>query len=83
MPAMQPYAIGDLSAAPVLASRLVVVADSYQADALQREFPSARVRVAPIGVDASANVVSPTNEGHLQHLRIGVLGRGDPHRSHR
>ena len=41
---------GDLTAAAIVASRCVVVADEYQAAALQHDYPDSRIRVAPIGV---------------------------------
>jgi hypothetical protein len=40
---------GDLSAAPIVSSRVVVVADQYRAAALQAGYPAARIRVAPLG----------------------------------
>ena len=40
----------DLITAPVLASRMTVVSDAYAAARLQRAYPSARIRVAPLGV---------------------------------
>ena len=40
----------DLITAPVLASRMTVVSDAHAAGRLQRAFPLARIRVAPLGV---------------------------------
>jgi hypothetical protein len=40
----------DLLGAPVLASRLTVVSDTHAAARLQRAYPAARVRHAPVGV---------------------------------
>ena len=62
---------GDLSAAPILLSRLVVVADQYRAAALQVAYPAARVRVAPIGLGRSTD--GSPNSSHAV-IRIGVLG---------
>jgi len=40
----------DLTAAPILASRMTVVSDAHVAARFQRAFPTALVRVAPLGV---------------------------------
>jgi hypothetical protein len=40
----------DLITAPVIASRMTVVSDAHAAARLQRAFPVARIRVAPLGV---------------------------------
>jgi hypothetical protein len=40
----------DLTAAPILASRITVVSDAHAAARLQRSFPAARIRVAPLGL---------------------------------
>jgi hypothetical protein len=40
----------DLTAGPILASRMTVVSDAHAAARLPRAFPAARVRVAPLGV---------------------------------
>jgi hypothetical protein len=40
----------DLTAAPILASRMTVVSDAHAAARLQRAFPAARIRVAPLGL---------------------------------
>jgi len=40
----------DLLTAPVLASRMTVVSDAHAAARLQREYPAASVRVAPLGL---------------------------------
>jgi hypothetical protein len=40
----------DLTAAPVLASRTTVVSDAYAAARLQRAYPTARIRHAPVGL---------------------------------
>jgi len=66
---------GDLSAAPILASRLVVVADDYRAAALQRAYPNARIRVAPIGIrEAGKREGGKGPGGNVAPLRVGVLG---------
>jgi hypothetical protein len=67
---------GDLTAAPIVASRLVVVHDEYQAASLQRDYPHARVRVAPLGVngvgsDFQARQSRKSTSGSVS---IGVLG---------
>ena len=41
----------DLVAAPTLASRMTVVSDAYSVARLQRAFPDARVRHAPLGLN--------------------------------
>ena len=45
-------AFGDwnLITAPVIASRMTVVSDAHAAARLQRDYPAARVRVAPLGI---------------------------------
>ena len=40
----------DLITAPVIASRMTVVSDAHAAARLQRAYPAARVRVAPLGI---------------------------------
>jgi hypothetical protein len=40
----------ELTAAPILASRMTVVSDAHAASRLQRAFPAARVRHAPLGI---------------------------------
>jgi hypothetical protein len=40
----------DLIAAPILASRMTVVSDAHAASRLQRTYPAARVRHAPLGL---------------------------------
>jgi hypothetical protein len=60
---------GDLSAAPILASRMVVVGDEYRAAALQIAYPGARIRVAPIGLRKGGKGA----RGEAS-LRVGVLG---------
>ena len=40
----------DLTAAPILASRMTVVSDAHVAARLERAFPAARIRVAPLGL---------------------------------
>ena len=40
----------DLITAPVIASRMTVVSDAHAAARLQRDYPAARVRVAPLGI---------------------------------
>jgi hypothetical protein len=41
----------DLLGAPILASRLTVVSDAHAAATVQRSYPNARVRSAPVGLD--------------------------------
>ena len=70
---------GDLSAAAIHASRLIVVADDYRAAALQRAYPDARIRVAPIGIDdggkgAGGEGADEKTENTEALIRIGVLG---------
>lgn len=64
---------GDLSAPPVLASRVVVVADEHIAAALRREYPTARIRVAPLGL-APGNRPDVGRSSVGGALRVGVLG---------
>jgi hypothetical protein len=40
----------NLITAPVIASRMIVVSDAHAAASLQRAYPAARVRVAPLGI---------------------------------
>jgi hypothetical protein len=71
---------GDLTAAPIVASRLVVVHDEYQAASLQRDYPHARIRVAPLGVpmgsDPGDDSTQPLESERHRGLtpRVGVLG---------
>jgi len=65
---------GDLSAAPILASRLVVVADQYRAAALQTAYPAARIRVAPIGLGKPTDTTATNANASHAVIRIGVLG---------
>lgn len=59
----------DLLSAPVLASRLTVVSDAHAAARLQRAFPTARVRLAPLAVGRV--------EGGAEELaRRSAQGRG-------
>jgi hypothetical protein len=64
---------GDLTASAIVASRVVVVADAYHAAALEREYPDATIRVAPIGVNGAAahrlNGDTPTPDD----ISIGVF----------
>jgi hypothetical protein len=62
---------GDLTVAPLLASRMVVVADAHHAASLQREVPDARVRIAPIGWGADPGEAPRRHEGLIP---VGVLG---------
>jgi hypothetical protein len=73
---------GDLTAAALFASRIVVVSDAHHADALRRDYPDARIRVAPIGVaDAQRHILDTrqrqTTSGPLQ--RIGILAHSIRH----
>jgi hypothetical protein len=68
---------GDLTAAPILASRLVVVADEYRAAALQRAYPEARIRIAPIGLGAPAAATSPAHS--ISAIRVGLIGHPRRH----
>jgi hypothetical protein len=69
---------GDLSAAPILASRVVVVSDEYRAAALQGAYPGARIRVAPIGLrkggtGAAGKGPDEKAEKTGAFVRVGVL----------
>jgi hypothetical protein len=77
-------AFGDweLTAAPILASRVTVVSDAHAAARLQRAYPSARIRHAPLGVgghvrgQASGQALDqPPIVGSLDASRHGVLQR--------
>jgi hypothetical protein len=60
---------GDLTAAPVVASRLVVVHDEYVAALLRRVYPDARLRVAPMGSDPRV-----ARKMTRDSVSIGMLG---------
>ena len=66
--------------APLLASRIAVVAHAHVARALQEEYPEARVRFAPTGVVQGAHAVqrvqaAPVIFGTLSNDRIEVIHR--------
>ena len=54
-------AFGDwnLITAPVIASRMTVVSDAHAAARLQRDYPAARVRVAPLGIRGRESFFEP------------------------
>ena len=60
--------------APLLASRMVVVAAAAHAQALQDEYHTARIRVAPIAI-AKPQPHSPTPKPPGELVRFGVLDR--------
>jgi hypothetical protein len=66
----------DLITAPVLASRMTVVSDAHAAARLQRAFPVARVRVAPLGVGwaegTAQGIPQGTAEGTAQGTAQGI-----------
>ena len=64
---------GDLSAAPILASRVVVVADEYRAAALRRAYPEAQIRVAPSGLCRPGLQTRQNFTDAPLCLRVGVL----------
>ena len=53
----------DLTAAPMLASRVTVVSDAHAAARLQRAYPAALVRVAPLGVGSAQGLAQGSAEG--------------------
>jgi hypothetical protein len=70
---------GDLSAAPILAARVVVVPDEHHAAAIRRTYPATRVRVAPIGVGerdkgAGGNTAEAKAGRTEAFVRVGVFG---------
>jgi hypothetical protein len=69
---------GDLSAAPIRVSRLVVVADEYRAAALQRTYPNLNVRVAPLAIREGGEGAREEPRG-TEALRVGVLGHSIRH----
>lgn len=65
---------GDLTAAPIVGSRLVVVHDEYLAAALKRDFPMAQVRHIPIGWKQSiAKGPAAPPPGSHRSLRVAML----------
>ena len=66
-------AFGDweLTAAPVLASRTTVVSDEHAAARLQRAFPTARIRHAPLGVGWAQRSAQGHGEGLPQGAAQG------------
>jgi len=56
----------DLIAAPILRSRLTVVADDYAARRLQGRFPTARIRVAPLGLSGPGPLPDQVGNGRLE-----------------
>jgi len=59
----------DLITAPVIASRMTVVSDAHVAARLQRAFPVARIRVAPLAVGSAQS----SAEGAGQTPIVGAL----------
>ena len=66
---------GDLTASAIVASRVVVVADAYHAAALEREYPDATIRVAPIGLNGAAAHRLKGDTKTPDEMSIGVLDR--------
>lgn len=67
--------------APMLASRMVVVADEERRAALERACPESRVRVVPPCATAPSSVIAPpAGRGSDTPLRVAV-GSGSPRRS--
>jgi hypothetical protein len=62
----------DLITAPVLASRMTVVSDAHAAARLQRAFPVARVRVAPLGVGWAEGTAEGTAQGTAEGTAQGI-----------
>ena len=60
--------------APLLASRLVVVAAAAHAQALQEQYPDVRIRVAPLAVPHPI-FQSPKPRAQGELVRFGMLGR--------
>ncbi|HKE84944.1 MAG TPA: hypothetical protein VKB50_14380 [Vicinamibacterales bacterium] len=68
---------GDLSVAPILASRMVVVHDEHLADSLRRDYPHTQIRVVPVGWGRESFFSEPSAKNDSRPhspLRIGVLG---------
>ena len=66
---------GDLTAAPIAASRVVVVHDDYLEASLKRDFPMAQVRHIPIGWNQSIPEGSAAIPlGSRQSLCVAMLG---------
>lgn len=64
---------GDLSAAPMLAARVVVVSDEHRAAVIRQTYPTVNVRVAPIGQPGPGQT-RPNSTTSDAFVRIGVLG---------
>ena len=62
----------DLITAPVLASRMTVVSDAHAAARLQRAYPVARVRVAPLGVGRAEGTAQGIPQGTAQGTAQGI-----------
>ncbi|HEY1306093.1 MAG TPA: hypothetical protein VGF24_21215 [Vicinamibacterales bacterium] len=68
---------GDLSVAPLVASRLVVVHDEYLAASLRPEYPHAQLRVVPLGWGRESLFAGGSlkiDSRPHSPLRIGLLG---------
>ena len=67
-------AFGDwaLISAPVVASRMTVVSDAYAAARLQRAYPDAVVRVAPLAVGKAQGIPQATSQGISQGKAQGT-----------
>jgi hypothetical protein len=63
----------DLITAPVIASRMTVVSDAHAAARLQRAFPVARIRVAPLAVGSAQGLAQGSAEGAGQTPIVGAL----------
>jgi hypothetical protein len=62
----------DLTAAPILASRMTVVSDAHAAARLQRDFPAARIRVAPIGLGSDPGDRASLGSDPMNNATRGV-----------
>lgn len=63
----------DLITAPVIASRMTVVSDAHAAARLQRAFPVARIRVAPLAAGSAQGLAQDSAEGAGQTPIVGAL----------
>jgi hypothetical protein len=63
----------DLTAAPILASRMTVVSDAHVAARLERAFPAARIRVAPVGVGRGEGSAEGRGVGLAQGVEQGRI----------
>ena len=68
-------AFGDwnLITAPVIASRMTVVSDAHAAARLQRDYPAARIRVAPLAGGSAEGLEQGSAEGSGRAPIVGAL----------